>query len=96
MDGRDIGTAVFPDAEVKFFLYAGLDERARRRYRELVQAGVSAELEAVRADIARRDKHDSGRKIAPLQKAADAIEIDTTELTINEVVDFVIENVRKR
>ncbi len=86
LDGRDIGTAVFPDAKLKIFLVADLDERAKRRSQD------SAELvEAIAADIARRDKVDSERESMPLRKAPDALEIDTTGLAIDEVVAEIVE-----
>jgi cytidylate kinase len=90
MDGRDIGSYVLPAAELKIFLTASVDERARRRYEELVQKGQPANLEAVRDDIIFRDKNDSSRALAPLVKAADAIEIDSTILTIDEVVEKIL------
>ncbi len=90
MDGRDIGSYVLPAAELKIFLTASVDERARRRYEELVQKGQPANLEAVRDDIIFRDKNDSSRVLAPLVKAADAIEIDSTILTIDEVVEKIL------
>ena len=86
MDGRDIGTNVLPNATHKFFLTASLDERARRRYDELVEKGHSIDLEDVRVEMALRDKIDSEREINPLRKAVDAIIIDTTSKTINEVI----------
>jgi cytidylate kinase len=86
MDGRDIGTYVLPDAKYKFFLTASIEERARRRYAELLDRGVSdAVLEDVKRDIEYRDKNDSSRAFAPLAKAEDAMEIDTTDMSIEEV-----------
>ena len=90
MDGRDIGSYVLPDAQLKIFLTASVDERARRRYEELIQKGQPANLEAVRDDMIFRDKNDSSRALAPLVKAADAIEIDSTVLTIDEVVEKIL------
>ncbi len=78
MDGRDIGTVVLPDADVKIFLTASPEERARRRYEELVRKGVSADYDAVLEDMRRRDYEDSHRDIAPLKPADDAILVDTT------------------
>ncbi len=90
MDGRDIGSYVLPDAELKIFLTASVDERARRRYEELIKKGQPANLEAVRADMIFRDKNDSSRALAPLVKVADAIEIDSTKLSIDEVVEKIL------
>lgn len=87
MDGRDIGTVVFPDAEYKFFLIADLEERAQRRYLEEKAKGSQKSLEEVKAELAQRDYNDSHREIAPLKQAADAIVIDSTSLTIQEQVD---------
>ncbi len=87
MDGRDIGTAVFPDAEYKFFLTASSEERARRRAQDLAVSGGSSEgLESIRAALAERDRRDEGRAHSPLRPAAEAIVIDTTALTCDEVV----------
>ena len=91
MDGRDIGTYVMPDAEYKFFLTASVDQRAKRRYLELNEKGIETELALVKSDIAQRDHQDSTRQFAPLKKADDAIEIDTTELDISEVLFKVYE-----
>jgi CMP/dCMP kinase len=87
VEGRDIGTVVFPQAEAKFFLTASADERARRRVAELRAAGRPAELETTRAELIARDQRDSTRAAAPLRKADDAIEIDSSALTRAEVVD---------
>ena len=86
MDGRDIGTEVLPNADVKIFLTATLDERARRRYEELKAKGQAADFDAVKAEIAARDKQDSEREIAPLRQAEDAVLVDSTSLTIEQVV----------
>jgi cytidylate kinase len=86
LEGRDIGTVVFPDAEAKFFLDAQADVRARRRYEELFQKGVDSTLEDVLADQDRRDKQDSTREIAPLKAAEDAVLIDSSSLPVSEVV----------
>jgi cytidylate kinase len=85
MDGRDIGTVIFPDAEVKVFLTAGDEERSRRRYEELLGRGHAADLDAVRQDLAERDRRDSEREHSPLKKADDAVVIDSTGLTPEEV-----------
>lgn len=86
LDGRDIGTVVLPKAEYKFFLTASVEERAARRYKELTEKGVACSFEDIKRDIETRDYNDSHRTIAPLRKADDAVEIDTTHLTIEEVV----------
>ncbi|MCH6269049.1 MULTISPECIES: (d)CMP kinase [Neobacillus] len=96
MDGRDIGTHVLPNAEVKVFLLASVDERAERRHNENLQKGFPSDLEKLKEEIARRDKIDSEREVAPLKKAEDAIEIDTTSLTIPEVVDKIMALVHER
>lgn len=90
MDGRDIGTYVLPDANLKIFLTASVEERARRRYNELMEKGIECNLEQIKKEIEQRDKNDSSREFAPLRKADDAIEIDTTNLTIEEVVEKII------
>lgn len=93
MDGRDIGTVVFPNATFKFFLTASLEERAKRRTIEMNQKGVNAQIDTVQQDIEKRDALDSSRSLAPLQKAIDAIEIDTTSLTIEEVSAIILSTV---
>lgn len=89
MDGRDIGTVVFPDAEYKFYITASAEERAGRRYRELIEKGQEVTFEKVLTDIRQRDHNDSTREINPLRRAEDAIELDTTEMSIEEVIDFI-------
>jgi CMP/dCMP kinase len=96
MDGRDIGTHVLPNAEVKVFLLASVEERAVRRHTENLQKGYSSNLEQLKEDIARRDKIDSEREFAPLKKAEDAIEIDTTSLSIPEVAEKIMVLVYER
>ncbi|MED3625310.1 (d)CMP kinase [Neobacillus thermocopriae] len=96
MDGRDIGTHVLPNAEVKVFLLASVDERAIRRHNENLQKGFPSDLEKLKEEIALRDKLDSEREVAPLRKADDAIEIDTTSLNINEVVEKIMALVYER
>jgi CMP/dCMP kinase len=91
MDGRDIGTVVCPGAEVKVYLTASLEERARRRQVQLQTQGLPAEAGTVKDDMVARDAYDSGRELAPLRKAEDAVEVDTTAMTISEVVDEVEE-----
>lgn len=87
MDGRDIGTTVFPNADIKIFLVASVDERAERRYKENIEKGIDCDLEQLKEDIARRDYLDSTREVSPLTKADDAVEVDTTGIDIQGVVD---------
>jgi len=94
MDGRDIGTNVMKDAEYKFFLTATPQERASRRYRELVQKGEETSLEEVLEDIMQRDHNDMTRKLNPLRKADDAVEIDSTELFIEEVIERILKEIK--
>ncbi len=86
MDGRDIGTCVLPDAEVKIFLTASVKTRARRRYEELTGKGESCDLETIEEDIKKRDEQDMTRKTAPLKKAEDAYLVDSSDMTVEEVV----------
>ncbi|MEC9489965.1 MAG: (d)CMP kinase [Halanaerobiales bacterium] len=90
MDGRDITTVVLPEAEYKFFLTASLEERAKRRYQETKSKDKDADFEKIKKSIARRDKLDSERKHSPLKKAEDAILVDTTNLSIDQVLDKMI------
>lgn len=94
MDGRDIGTNVLTDAEYKFFMTASSAERAKRRWLELSQKGEVVDLEQVEADIIQRDYNDSTRKLNPLRKAEDAMELDTTGLSIEEVTGKILEVVK--
>ena len=87
MDGRDIGTVVLPKAELKIFLVASVDERAERRYKENLAKGIETDLETLKEEIATRDYKDSHRATSPLKQAEDAIYLDTTGLSIQEVVD---------
>jgi cytidylate kinase len=96
MDGRDIGTVVFPDAEFKFFMDADLAERAQRRYLEERAKGSTKNLEEVKSELAQRDYNDSHRAIAPLKQAADAIVIDSTHLSISEQVAKILEIIEER
>lgn len=96
MEGRDIGTVVFPDADVKIFLDASDEEIANRRYKQDLERGMNVTYEQVLEDIKLRNKNDSNRAVAPLKKAEDAIYIDSTNLTINEVVDKVIEIIENK
>ena len=97
LDGRDIGTVVFPNADLKIFLIADAKERAKRRYKELVEKGENVEIEEIYENILKRDKIDSTRKESPLKKAKDAIEVDTTSKNIeevrNEILRMINENI---
>lgn len=96
MDGRDIGTVVLPDAELKVFLTASAEARARRRYAELVQKGIETDLEEVLRDINERDERDSSRAAAPLRRAEDAVLLDTTELTLEESLERLCEMIQAK
>ncbi|MBD3110373.1 (d)CMP kinase [Bacillus sp. AGMB 02131] len=96
MDGRDIGTHVLPHAELKVFLIASVDERAKRRHTENLAKGFPSDLETLKQEIADRDRYDSEREVAPLKKAEDAIEIDTTSLNINQVAERIISLINER
>jgi cytidylate kinase len=89
MDGRDIGTVVLPDAELKIYMVASLEARAKRRKLDLENKNVQLSLDEIKQDIARRDKIDSSRVDSPLMKAPDAVELDTTDLSINEQVEWI-------
>ena len=91
MDGRDIGTCVLPEADVKVFLTASVETRARRRYDELREKGVSCDLEEIKADIRERDERDMTRETAPLRQADDAVLIDSSDMTIPEVTAAIAE-----
>ena len=90
MDGRDIGTCVLPDADVKIYLTASTHTRAKRRYDELCEKGIVCDLKEIEKDIEERDHRDMTREIAPLKQAEDAILVDSSELTIEEVVAKII------
>ena len=90
LDGRDIGTFVLPNAEYKIFLTASPDERAKRRYTELKAKGSQLTFEQIKDDIIKRDYNDSHRDLAPLKKADDAVEVDTTSMTIEEVTSKIL------
>ncbi|MGL4523860.1 MAG: (d)CMP kinase [Bacilli bacterium] len=90
MDGRDIGTHVIPDAEVKIFLVASVEERAQRRYQENMTRGITTPIQVLQKEIADRDHYDSTRKVSPLKKAEDAILLDTSSLSIQEVTDKIL------
>lgn len=91
MDGRDIGTCVLPDADVKIYLTASSAERAKRRYKELVEKGIDCDLNEIERDIIARDEQDMNREASPLKKAEDAILVDSSDMTIDEVVDKIID-----
>lgn len=96
MDGRDIGTYVLPNADVKIFQVADVKERAKRRYLENISKGIECTLEAVKKDLERRDYIDSHREFAPLCKASDAIEVDTSYLTIEESIDTIVKIIKEK
>jgi len=95
MDGRDIGTYVLPDASVKIFLTASVEERAKRRYDELHNKGINDSYADILKDIEERDYKDSTRAFAPLKKAKDAVEIDTTSMSIEEVIERILQIIDK-
>jgi cytidylate kinase len=95
MDGRDIGTKVLPDADVKIFLTASIEERARRRHHDNQNRGIASDLAALKEEIARRDRFDTTRKHSPLTPADDAIVLDTSHLTIDQVVARITEIIRE-
>ena len=95
MDGRDIGTVVLPDAQVKIFLTASAESRAKRRTLQLEEKGIGADYDAILEDIRKREYQDSHREIAPLKAAPDAVIVDTTELTLEGSIEAVIDTIRK-
>lgn len=95
MDGRDIGTVVFPNAELKIFLIASVATRAMRRFKEHQANGENLSIEEIEKDIIRRDEYDSTRETSPLTKAADAIEIDTSDMTLDEQSQYIVNLARK-
>jgi len=96
MDGRDIGTAVLPEAEVKIFLVASVVERAERRYKENQQKGITTDFETLKEEIEHRDYLDSTREVSPLKQAEDAVKIDTTGMSIEEVVNAIEKVISKK
>ncbi|WP_226579387.1 (d)CMP kinase [Halobacillus litoralis] len=96
MDGRDIGTHVLPNAEVKIFMIASVDERAERRHKENAEKGFPSDLQQLKEEIRKRDEIDSNREIAPLVKADDAVEVDTTSMNIQEVVQRILTIVNEK
>ena len=95
-DGRDMGTVVFPDAVLKVFLTASVAVRAQRRYKQLIDKGNHANLAALSRDLEERDQRDAARAVAPLKPAADAVSVDSSDLTVDEVVDRVLKQYRER
>ncbi|MGV6860034.1 MAG: (d)CMP kinase [bacterium] len=94
-DGRDMGTVVFPEAKVKIYLTASLEERAKRRYKQLKEKGVEISIDALFREIAERDERDCNRKVSPLKPADDAIQIDCSDMSIDQVLDSVVGIVEK-
>ena len=95
VDGRDIGTIIFPNADYKFYITASLDQRTERRYLQLKKDNAEIDRNNIKNDISNRDLRDINREIAPLRKADDAIEIDTTEMKIDDVIDFIVKYIHK-
>ena len=95
MEGRDIGTVIFPDAQIKFFVTASLEERAKRRLAQQHEVAAGADLHSVMADIRRRDEQDSKRDTAPLRPADDAVMVDTTSLSVEQVVELLARQCRQ-
>ena len=95
-EGRDMGTVVFPDAVLKVFYLASPEVRAQRRYKQLIDKGNSANLAALSSALEERDKRDAAREVAPLKPAADAVSLDSSDLTVDEVVDQVLKKYRER
>lgn len=95
-DGRDMGTVVFPQADLKIYLTASAEERARRRYNQLKEKGIDANVAGLTADILERDARDKSRSVAPLKPAVDAVEIDSTTMGIEEVVQLVMKQVEDK
>ena len=89
MDGRDIGTVILPDADIKIYLTASAEERARRRVAQLAEKGIEADYSAIVEDIKRRDENDSTREISPLKPAPDAVVVDSTDMTFEQVVSYI-------
>jgi cytidylate kinase len=94
-DGRDMGTVVFPQARFKFFLYASVDIRAKRRYKQLINMGLSASIAQLQEDIAERDERDSSRSTSPLAPAEDALVVDSSLLDLNQVTELVLSHIRE-
>lgn len=95
LEGRDIGTVVFPDAEAKFFLTASVEVRAERRMKELAERGQPAALDTIRREVAERDERDRNRAVAPLKQAEDAVLVDSSEMSAERVVETIVAHVRE-
>jgi cytidylate kinase len=95
MEGRDIGTVVFPDADIKVFMTASLDERARRRKKEYIEKNIDISLDEVKKNLMNRDEIDSGRKVSPLTIAEGAVEVNTSEVSIDEQVNVILKEIKK-
>lgn len=95
-EGRDMGSVVFPDAAVKVFLTASVEARAQRRYKQLMEKGLTANIDSLSQDLRERDQRDSARSVAPLQKSADATLLDTTSLSVEQAVEEVLNLVKQR
>jgi len=95
-DGRDMGTVVFPEATLKIFLTATVEVRAQRRYKQLIDKGIHANLAALSRELEERDRRDATRAVAPLRPAEDAVQIDSSALTIDQVVDSIVKKYRER
>jgi len=95
-DGRDMGTTVFPDAPLKVFMTASAEERAERRYKQLKEKGISANIAALVADLKARDEQDANRAVSPLKPAEDAVLLDTTEMSIQDVTQMVLDLAKQR
>ena len=96
MDGRDIGTTVLPDAELKVYLTASVEERAERRYKENLERGIECDLETIKKDVMARDENDMNRAVSPLRRADDAIVLDTSDMTFESVVRKLSDMVKER
>jgi cytidylate kinase len=96
LEGRDIGTVVFPDAEIKFYLDAKAEERGRRRFRELIEKGIQVNFGETLEEVQKRDHNDINRDLSPLKKAEDAVFIDSTDLTVEEIVEEMVRVVQEK
>ena len=94
MDGRDIGTVILPDAQYKFFLTASAEVRAERRYKELVEKGTTVDFDALLSEIKQRDYNDSHRATAPLRQADDAVFVDSSDMTKEEVIEYIASQIK--
>ena len=96
MDGRDIGTYVLPDAELKIYLTASVEERTKRRYEQLLQKGMECDIKKIKEDIKQRDYNDMHREFAPLKKAEDAVVVDSSDMTLEETVDKIFRMIKEK